>query len=816
LYRTPVNSGPGAEAWNPEVRVDFNRFFALRQKIQNAYLANKGDTLSCTGADIALVTASGVPASTGQQRYVACDGGYMVYTVEPGAAPPNLAAVQEMAVGFVRLPAPNGISVIGPADSLEMWVDDIRLGKVVNSPGYAGQVSVAVSAADVADIRVGFTKKDPNFRQLTDQPSFVDDKVLDIEGTLHLEKLLPRSLGLAVPLTITHVSASSTPLFLSGTDIPGAGVPNLRAPNTGITTYALSVRRTAPLDNPLLSALVDNLGLTSTYTTGDSRNEYQTGNNNRFALSLDYSVAAEARTAKVPGIMGVPLNFIPASLRGGDTTSGPTEFRWNPTVLRFSSGVVRGMDRRFSFLKPADALDDSGRVSRNDQNLWRNASTLEFRPTTSLTARWDFISLRDLRDYGDTTSASRAATEGRAKLFGANVGMERERSFLTSFGFAPQRSQWFRPRADFGTQYGMLRDPNFGSLAGLSFGSTVTEALPRRISVSQNLGGGVTIDVGKAMTIYGADSSLARRLAKVFAPLDITVNRSLLSAFDGANTDAPTGLQFGLGGVDAFRQANGQLAATTGLTQALAVSQSFLFPGNIALVNRFRRTTTRSWTRRVENAQSVADGAQTVFPDVSFRWSWTPPAAVTPIVKSLGANAGYARSLATSFQPGDETGLRPELRGALVRTIPLNASVAWGFGRGLTTSAGYTSTTRTDSLPGSVAQGKSEETSIDVGRAFRIPKSLGFSIDNDVRARVGWQQTRSNTYITDLARFGSSRLSDNGRTSFSMNADTDLSDTVIFTLQGSRVVSFDNNFNRRTTQLVFSTVLQVQFFGDAK
>jgi len=427
---------------------------------------------------------------------------------------------------------------------------------------------------------------------------------------------------------------------------------------------------------------VDNLGLTSTYTTGDSRNEYQSGNNNHFALSLDYNVAAEARTAHVPGIMSAPLNIIPVSLRSGDTTSEPGVFRWNPTVLRFSSGVVRGMDQRFSFLKPAGALDDSGRVARTDQNLWRNSSTLEFRPTTALTARSDFVSLRDLRDYGDTTQASRAATEGRARLFGANVGTERERSFLTSFGFAPQRSQWFRPRADFGTQYGMLRDPNRGSFTSIASGNTVTDALPRRVTVSQNLGGGVTVDLGRAMTIYGADSSLARRLARVFAPLDITVNRSLLSAFDDASAGAPAALQFGLGGVNAFREANGRLAATTGLTQALAVSQSLLFPGNIAIVNRFRRTTTRSWTRRVENEQSVSDGAQTVFPDVSVRWNWTPPVLFRPVIKSLGANAGYARSLAASFLAGSEGGQQPELRGALVRTVPVNASVAWGFGRG--------------------------------------------------------------------------------------------------------------------------------------
>ncbi|HEV7990385.1 MAG TPA: cell surface protein SprA [Gemmatimonadaceae bacterium] len=829
LYRTPVNSGPGAEAWLPEVKVDFNRFFALRQKLQNAYLQNRGDSLSCTGVDSALVAASAVPAIAGRQRYVACDGGYMVYTVEPGAAPPNLAAVQEMSVGMVRLPAPNGApSSIGPADSLELWIDDIRLGKVVNSPGYAGQVSVALSAADIADIRVGFTRKDPHFRQLTDQPSFVDDRLLDVVATLHLEKLLPVQLGLSIPLTITHVSSASSPLYLTGTDIRGGGVDNLRAPRSGNTTYSLSVRRTAAMSNPLLGALVDNLGLTSTYTTGDSRNEYQQGDSRNFSLALDYNVNAEARTARLPGVFGHPLSLLPGAMRGGkrDTLVGPgTVFRWNPTVLRITSGVVRGTDHRFSFFKPAFAPDDSARESAAESNLWRNASTLELRPTSALTARWDFVSLRDLRDYGDTTAASRAATESRANVFGANVGAERERSLLTSFAFAPQLSQWFRPRADFGTQYGMLRDPNLRSLAldsfgqsSTSFGNTVTDSatLPRRITVSQNMGAGVTLDLGKALTMYSGDSSLARRLAKVFAPFDITLNRSLLSAFDGAHGASPLALQLGFGGVDAFRRVNGELATATGLTQALAASQSFLLPGGAAFVNRYRRTTTRSWTRRIDDTQGMADGEQTVFPDVSLRWTWRPPASLAGLVTSVGANAGYANSISSTFIPGDAAFALSESRSSHVRTTPLNASVAWGFGRGLTTSAGWTRTTRTDSLPGSIADGKAEDMSVDVGRAFKIPRSWGYTDNGDIRARIGYQQTRASTFISDYARTGSSRLADNGRSAVSLNADADLSQTLVFTLQGSRVVTYDNNFNRRNTQLVVSTVLQVQFFGDAK
>jgi hypothetical protein len=38
----------------------------------------------------------------------------------------------------------------------------------------------------------------------------------------------------------------------------------------------------------------------------------------------------------------------------------------------------------------------------------------------------------------------------------------------------------------------------------------------------------------------------------------------------------------------------------------------------------------------------------------------------------------------------------------------------------------------------------------------------------------------------------------------------------VFTLNGSHIVTFDDNLNRRFAYTVFSTVFQVQFFGAAK
>jgi hypothetical protein len=48
-----------------------------------------------------------------------------------------------------------------------------------------------------------------------------------------------------------------------------------------------------------------------------------------------------------------------------------------------------------------------------------------------------------------------------------------------------------------------------------------------------------------------------------------------------------------------------------------------------------------------------------------------------------------------------------------------------------------------------------------------------------------------------------------------LSADTDLAENLTFSLQGSRVITFDRNFNRRFTQTVVSAVLNIQFFGGA-
>ncbi|HEY9227037.1 MAG TPA: cell surface protein SprA, partial [Gemmatimonadaceae bacterium] len=448
LYRVPMEAGATQAAWT-DLSVDFARFKELRRRVQADYLAGKTESVACTGVDSAIVAASPTPVGTVVHRFAACEDGYMVYTLDPAVTAPNLASVQELAAGFVRVGTNGGASTILPSDTLELWIDDMRLVDPDNSVGVAGQFTFGMNAADLGDLRVTFANKNPYFRQIGEQPTFLGARNVDVIGTLHLEKMLPRSWGLALPLTINKSSLANDPLYLSRTDIPGQGVSGLRKPKTDLTTYSLSVRRATPTEGGPLAPLINNLGLTSTYVSGIDRTEYQDGKSRNLNLSLDYVVTQDsARVVALPGLTAAAL-------------------RWNPTQFRVTTGIERASDRRESFIKPANAVDDQASVSNALTRLWRSGSVLELQPATGLMARWQLESVRDLRDYGDNSVLGSVASRDGRQLLGANAGFERERSLLTNLSWRPEVSSWLRPRAELGTQYGMLRDPNTRSLVPL-------------------------------------------------------------------------------------------------------------------------------------------------------------------------------------------------------------------------------------------------------------------------------------------------------------------------------------------------------------
>ncbi|HEY5022442.1 MAG TPA: hypothetical protein VII30_08155, partial [Gemmatimonadaceae bacterium] len=716
MYRTPLNFGPGQQAWLPEIRVDFNRLFALRAQIQNAYLQGKQRN-TCTGLDSTLIANTPLPAGvTAASRYAACDSGYIAYTIDPGVSPPNLAAVQELAVGMLRLPTSSGANPIIPTDTLEMWVDDIRLAGAVNAMGFAGQTGLTIIASDFADIRINASRRDPNFRQLAEQPTFLTDNSWDISSAFHLEKLFPASLGLSMPFTVNYTSASEQPFYVSQTDIEADAVQGLRTPRSAATSVTFSLRRTKQSTGSAWSPIINNLALNSSYTTGVSRSEYEDGNAKNFVVGLDFNLSR----ALAPEIS-----------------------RWSPTELHITSAYTNGRDDRVSFLKPAVALDDTARPVRGITRTWRNGSSLVFHPFKAASVRWDLTSVRDLRGYGTDSPLGIVATSDQDHVLGTDTGLERERAMQAGINISPPISAWFRPRLDFGTSYNMLRDPNTLSFARAG-DSTGNLRIPRRLGNSQTTTAGLTLDLPRAIKIYTDSNSFLRGFLGGLQPVDINFNRSVLSVYDGSAVPATLGYQFAVGGINSFRELGGQLATSVGVVTQLSLNQSLNLPLGASLASRYQRINTRNWTSRLDAGQEVVDGTQIVFPDVSLRWAGRP-AGLSSIISTVGANARVLETRQVNgTEPllGEVTDDRAQLR---VRSYPMSGSIVFAGARPISSTVGFSLSKRLDSNPGLTSNGDNSDFSIDVAKPWKLPAD--WSPRSDLRTRISYQKSQGQNFV---------------------------------------------------------------------
>jgi hypothetical protein len=508
------------------------------------------------------------------------------------------------------------------------------------------------------------------------------------------------------------------------------------------------------------------------------------------------------------------------SLRG-------SAFRWNPSQLRLTSRIGKTSDRRFSFTKPAESALDSSRIVRGLTNVWQNTGDLEFRPFAALSARWGVSSLRDLRDYRDPLTGTRdtlsldvaqVAARERDGFLGLDVGLERERTMNSSVSIAPAVASWLRPRMDFGTTYSMLRDPNARSLLRVGTGdSTGAYRLPRRLNNSQTFTAAATVDLGKALIVHTPDSSIVRRVAGAFQPVDVTFNRSLQSFYDGTPVTPGLGYQFAFGGQDDFRRLGGRLASSAGVSSNFAVNSTFALPFGTSISNRYTRQTTRTWTRLQDSLQRPVDGRVVTFPSLSLRWNYRPPQLLQRVLTSVGANASVERTLGSSFAPsivqgGDNQNERSR---STRERLPINGSIAWAFAGGFTTNGSYEVGRTEEERPGSSNFGRTHSMQLDVGKTLPLPKSWNMS--DRLNTRVSFQRSQTRNFARNLsagAGVASTRpIADNGRQSINLNADTRVSEALTFSFVGSRIVNFDNQYNRRFTQLVMTAVLQLQFFA---
>lgn len=817
MYRTPVNSGSSQSAWLPEVNVDLTRFQILRARLETMYLDQDAQSLQCTGVDLELIRRSGAPLGGNARRRAVCEGGYIVYSSDPTVTPPNLAGVQELAVGLVRVDSiPRGGNGIMPGDTLELWVNDIRLSDVVDDLGFAGELGLAVKAGDLADLRLNLSRRDPNFRQLNEAPTFMTSNVVNLGTTLHLERVLPERWGISLPLTIDYSGTGVEQLFLNKTDVRASGISGLRNPSDHRTSYSMALRRITPLNDVWYAPLANGLMLSGSWVSGSSQSSFQELSNSSY-------------TVRAGLVLG---NDMTVGAFNSSQSEDQQHFRWRPSSLRLTSSLVRSSTSVTSFGRAAMSPLDTGQVVGALRHEWQNLAVVVFRPLNGISADFTARQVLDLRDYRerrlsgeqpDSIDRGAVAERERIRFLGTDLGLERERSFTSALRFQPNLVNWFRPRADFMSSFMMNKDPNARVLLRTG-DSTGFFRLPQRLGAINSLEVGTTIDLGSVIRGDIAQGGWRNFLSTAIAPIDIQWQQNLNSNYDNTILSHGYAYQMGFGGISSFRGLDNQLATAAGRMRRATAVGALNLPLSLRLQARVEDGTTEMWVMRsLDNRQSVIVSNRRVFPDYSLRWNWTPTrgGGISKIVSQLSLEGGIVASRNETTIP-DGSGVVADRSQVDSRRVPFSLSITWPALGDLITSARSSSESREDLRPGALINGTTDRQSFFVSRSFPLPKSWNTN-SGRMRASASYDSERNFStiagYLSGPKPENSSIaspvvvLTNNGRRAFNINANTDLSDLLTFTLAASQVVNFDRAYNRQTTNTILSAVLQLRFFS---
>jgi len=789
MYHTPARTA----SWDPEVVARFDPWVLLRAQVEQAWLRGDPPSIGKNCPDTSIVPFD--------SSYVACDGPYIVHIHDPATAPPNLAAVEELAAGILRV---NDHTFI---DQAELWVDDIRVSNVVTDVGMAGALDMSVTASNLADLTVSLSRREANFQQLGEDPTYSTDNALSAAGTFHLERFLPPQWGFSLPFTYQYLTTSSAPLYLQGTDILADELQNLRTPLATSRALSFGIRHVRRSSGILGRYLLDPTSISIGYAQGSARSDLQSNTSSSFTYAVSYTLSpAPTRVAFLPKF----LDRLRHRIFGGAPDAAT--IRVNPSVITFSSTYAGAQSTQFSFpvaiREPSDAsIVPSAYYTR----LWQNSGAFQLVPLSGVTVRLDGSSVRDLRNYGDSTSVGRLLLLQRRTLFGADVGMETQRRMNTFIGFTLVIASWLRPRLTLSSAFGLSRDPNATSPV-LTADSAFR--LPLAFSNQQRLDGGAQFDPGRFARAFFGDSSLASRILQHLTSVDAGYTRTRSSAF-GQSPGSPTvAYQLGLGGLGdslgGFRFQGGVPASSATENTTTSASATADLGLGFRFATTFQQTATLTWVLR-GNTQSPVDAHSQDWPNGTLSWSFSPSRSglgLGRLLSGITAQVNVRRHEASTSQPtlGQGVNLPAALTEATERAVAPSLTLSWI--RGILTSADYTTDRSEVVQSGSLLRTQTTTTNAYVAFAFRPPASL-VKLPTDIRTNARYTVTSSLQCVVPASQTQCVPYVDTQQKQSQLSMDTEFPPTFSAGLQVAYILNQQFQLNQKTAQLTITAYVSL-------
>lgn len=792
LYHTPARTS----SWEPEVVMDMSQWITLRARIEQAWLGGEAPHVypGCPDSTIVLPNDS---------AYVMCAGPYIAHIRDPGNSPPNLAAVQEVAAGMLRVRATTVI------DQAELWVDDIRLSDVVQNTGTAAALDLAITAGDLADITVDASHRDPNFHQLGEDPTYQTSNALNLATTVHLERLLPRSWGLAAPFAVRYSFLGSTPVFISGTDLRGDALTGLRTPVSRATSYLLSVRRSHRARSGLAHWLADPLGVTVSYLTGDDRASLTEATSSAYSVDVDYGLQPSAASIRaVPEFLVRLVRKLPSFIGKSAFADGidRARLRYSPVVFRLRS-TVAGSDASFNTFRVmvADSGDSHLIPARTQSRAWRNSATIDLAPLTGTELRLDLVSQRDLRDYGDSTTIARVASLSRKSLLGVDVGFERQRTIASFLGVTPQLFRWLRPRATLTSSFSLTRDPNGATPTRTLGDSGGAFHLPTAYSNAQHADLGTQVDVARlGQGVFGDSAWVVRWLARITS-FDIGVTRDRSSSFSGSAQTPSFSYQLALAGFDAFRAQGGDIATSALQSTTGHATIATSLPFGFRVVGNYLRSQSVTWLMRINDQVQIASWSRE-WPSGAITWTITPsPRNLGRLLTGVTVQLGV-RDRQTATQQPTLTGFESSSTRTTERSIAPSATLSWI--RGILTAVDFSRLTSENTTAGNLFKSVHSQGSGNVSFAWRPPKAL-LNLKSNIRTTARYTYSLNTSCLLSAGTEVCIPYVDSRQTNVQLTLDTSFPPSLSAGFQMAYLLDDERQINRKISQLTLTAFVQL-------
>jgi hypothetical protein len=781
LYR----AGAHSNTWDPEFVIDLEVLRRLRAEVENRWLQGQQPS----GAADCGIEDTGA--------FVACDGPYLVHVRDPGINPPNLAAVQEVSAGMFRVG-----QTVTTLDA-ELWVDDVRLSDPVSQTGTAASVDARLTASDVAGFQVAYVRQNGQFRQINQDPSYRGTNVLQMAGNVRVDRFLPTSLGLAMPLTVNYTRTAVNPELLTGTDIRGEALSGLRKPDSRSATVSLAIRRSQPGKNWITKGFVDPLSVAASLTTGRTLTELSEAKANTYAVNLNYQLVTRRKGFRLP--LGGLVKLLPGFMRKGEVGKSleRADLSLAPTRIRFASGLNRDEANSTAFRLPIERSDDAFQPTLALNHLWRNSAGLTWQPLGMLNLSGDLTSTRDLRVYPDSSPLGRLAYAERRFLLGVPVGVERDRALVTAIALTPTVASWLRPR--------FLSTSNFILSRTLSSrdpvradGDSGAFILPQTLNNARTNELGAAIDVARGFRSLAGDSSgIGKALLRV-RPVDVSTRLTRTSTYDLTAFDPSVKYQLGLGGLETFLQQEGADArgVSEARTATLASGADLPYGFTFTLSHALTRTTR---LQRVGDGFSQTEINQREWPVGNLRWSRTFRSGPFSL---LALGTGFRR------REGSSTQINRSGPSALtsIDSRSITPDVQFGFRNGMAVALGLNMLDQDNLSNGNETRLDQNDVTGNFNYAFRLPRSVSRT-RKQVRSTLSYLQTAAKTCLEQGATIDCIVISDVRRREIRGGLDTDLLQTLSGGLQVGYSVNDARHLSRRTSQISIIASFQLSLFA---